>query len=68
MLSDEHKRSKYDMSGVMDLDDFDVEQFMNIVKVSGHSGSLGPSVDPCGLVNRMHEQLMLTMRLEQGSH
>lgn len=35
VLSDEHKRSKYDMSGVMDLDDFDVDQFMNMMNSSG---------------------------------
>lgn len=37
VLSDEQKRSKYDMSGVMDLDDFDVEQFMNMVNSAGPS-------------------------------
>jgi len=35
VLSDEHKRAKYDKSGDMDLDDFDVEQFMNMVNASG---------------------------------
>jgi len=35
VLSDENKRSKYDKSGDMDLDDFDVEQFMNMVNASG---------------------------------
>jgi len=35
VLSDETKRAKYDNSGDMDLDDFDVEQFMEMVKTSG---------------------------------
>lgn len=35
VLSDEAKRAKYDSSGDMDLDDFDVEQFMEMVKTSG---------------------------------
>lgn len=35
VLSDEHKRAKYDKSGDMDLEDFDVEQFMNMVKAAG---------------------------------
>lgn len=34
VLSDEHKRQKYDKSGDMDLEDFDVEQFMNMVNAS----------------------------------
>lgn len=35
VLSDEIKRQKYDKSGDMDLDDFDMEQFMNMVNASG---------------------------------
>lgn len=34
VLSDEKKRLKYDKSGDMDLDDFDMEQFMNMVHAS----------------------------------
>lgn len=35
VLSDENKRQKYDKSGDMDLEDFDVEQFMNTVGTWG---------------------------------
>eukprot|EP00930_Biecheleria_cincta_P047577 TRINITY_DN33003_c0_g1_i1.p1 TRINITY_DN33003_c0_g1~~TRINITY_DN33003_c0_g1_i1.p1 ORF type:complete len:891 (-),score=140.13 TRINITY_DN33003_c0_g1_i1:92-2764(-) len=35
VLSDENKRSKYDASGDMDLEDFDVEQFINMVNAAG---------------------------------
>mmetsp|Transcript_54026 Transcript_54026/g.128705 ORF Transcript_54026/g.128705 Transcript_54026/m.128705 type:complete len:753 (-) Transcript_54026:81-2339(-) len=35
VLSDEKKRAKYDKSGDMDLEDFDVEMFMNMVNASG---------------------------------
>jgi len=45
VLSDDAKRQKYDKSGDMDLDDFDMEQFMNMVNASGlkyqRSGSNG---------------------------
>lgn len=35
VLSDEKKRQKYDHSGDMDLDDFDIDEFMNMVNQSG---------------------------------
>lgn len=35
VLSDENKRLKYDKSGDMDLDGFDMDQFMNMVNASG---------------------------------
>lgn len=35
VLSDENKRAKYDKSGDMDLEDFDVETFMDMVHSSG---------------------------------
>jgi len=35
VLSDDFKRSKYDSSGDIDLDDFDMEQFINMVNAFG---------------------------------
>jgi len=43
VLSDEHKRAKYDQSGDMDLEDFDVEQFMEMVNTSGLKYQKSPS-------------------------
>lgn len=44
VLSDEHKRAKYDKSGDMDLEDFDVEQFMEMVSATGLKYKRSPSV------------------------
>jgi len=45
VLSDEHKRAKYDQSGDMDLEDFDVEQFMEMVNAWGFKYQQSPSAN-----------------------
>lgn len=45
VLSDNDKRAKYDNSGDMDLEDFDVEQFMNMVKIWGMKRRSSSSAD-----------------------
>lgn len=45
VLSDENKRAKYDSSGDMDLEDFDVETFMNMVNTAGFKFQKSPDYD-----------------------
>mmetsp|Transcript_64634 Transcript_64634/g.140735 ORF Transcript_64634/g.140735 Transcript_64634/m.140735 type:complete len:674 (+) Transcript_64634:107-2128(+) len=71
VLADETKRSKYDKSGDMDLDGFDMEQFMNMVNASGakfqktgedYDGSEGLA-DGSGAVSDAPDELLPAPRL-----